>query len=811
MSNKKHLKLLGDKQLSEITALKFNYGFPKEEETDEPKLEPNYFFMAKSLRESLDRFESEIIIKEQNRDKDIVIVAKIDYVELHFIDQFDIKKYYKEYYESFGLEGVSFSNFGRSGLFAIVEKSKFEYYLQNVNNFIEFGLNNNKDVKFSEHLKYVKAFKLLTSKDIIRFKPDETGDIVYASTIELPLDYKLQLSLVQSLLDYLKNKEIQYQFLEEENKIELININYDDLKKLADNFDIIQSITCSLSSSVQPSAFNVVQRGYNFTISNTEEDLPIIGIIDTGISMQTPLEPIVLKDNTFSLNGDPLVDTAGINNYGHGTSVAALASLGRYNHLNKFRGDVKADAKLLSIKISHSGNSYISESNLIKMLYDVKVKYPQIKFFVLTTCYSRFKAKNEVFSTYTYELDKFSHETDSVIFICTANNNNAINENTDYNLDYFNANHTNLCTPGDSLNNVTVGAAAENLNDDIFHGISHGREYPALFTRKGHVDLKSVYPKTKTNKNYFKPDIIDCGGDFGFYNATTIDFTDAPALEIMSARPEIGFVKDTGTSFSTPLVANLAAKLQKEYPSLNSQTIKALIINGASLNNIKFPKEFSHLLNSVAGHGFVDVEQSLFSKNTTPTIILEDTIENEAMKIYPIHFPKYLIEDDLGRKSRVLKITATLCFHFLPLQNNQLSYNPIHMAFCFFKNHSGDQINAKNEEFNSKLRSTLNWSQSGRHVSKPIPYSNSQKVNFTIDVSHLKSENLTLNLAIQAKLTNQVVGEVLDGYPKLFPFSLVFSIEENFKNNKGRLYDEIQLVNYLEIIQDIDLEGDLEA
>lgn len=811
MSDKKHLKLLGDKQLREITAVKFNYGFPKEDENEESKPEPNYYYMAKGLKESIERFNSDVYVRGQNRDENITVPAFIDYIELHFVDQFDIKKFYKEYYELFGLEGISFSNFGRSGLFAISDKLKFNYYLQNIYNFIEFGLNNDREVKFSEHLKYAKSFKLLTSKDIIRFKPDEIGNVVYASTIELPLDYKIQLDLVQSLLTYLDEKKIQYQFLEDDNRIELVNVDYDELKKLADNFDIIQSITCSLSSSIQPSTFNTVKRDYNFTISNAEEDLPLIGIIDTGISMQTPLEAITLKDNSFSLGGDPLSDTAGINRLGHGTSVAALAALGRYNHLNKFTGDVRADAKLLSIKLSDSGSSYISETNLIKMLYDVKIKYPEIKCFVLTTCYMKFKAKNEAFSSYTYELDKFSHETDSIIFICTANNNNAINDNRDYNLDYFNGDHTNLCTPADSMNNITVGAAAENLNNDIFHGISHGREYPTLFTRKGHIDLNVILPKTKTNKNYFKPDILDCGGDFGFYNTTTIDFTDPPALEIMSARPEIGFIKETGTSLSAPLSANLAAKIQKEYPSLNSQTIKALIINGASLNNIKFPKTVAHLLNSVAGHGFVDVEQSLFSKNIAPTIILEDSIENGAMKIYPINFPKYLIEDDLGRKSGILKITATLCFHFLPIQNNQLSYNPIHMAFCFFKNHSGDQINAKNEEYNSKLRSTLNWSQSGRHVSKPIPYSNSQKVNFSIDVDHLKSENLILNLAVQSKLTSQVVGDALDNYPKTFPFSLVFTVEENFKKSRGKLYDEIQLINHLEILQDIELEDDLEA
>lgn len=807
MANKKHLRLLSEKQLGEVGKVKFNYGFPIEDENDEPKPEPNYYYMANALRSSVARFESEIITKYQNRNNELQIPASIDYVQLNFIDQFDIDKFYKDYYDKFGLEGTAFSNFGRSGLFAVIDRDKFEFFIRNVYSFIEFGLSGNKDAKFSEYITYIKDFKLLTANDIIRFKVEEIGSVVYISTIELPIDYELQSALIKSLLSFLSERNIAHEFISDDNRIELKDVDYETLKIIAANFDIVQSITCSLSTVVSPSTYNVVQRDYGFTISNADEVLPVIGIIDTGISMQSPLAPIVIQDNSFSLNGDPLIDIAGHNRNGHGTAVAALAAFGRLNHLTQFTGVVEADAKLLSVKISQTGHGYLSENQLMKMLYAVKQKYPEIKLFVLTTCYSKFKAKNETFSTYTYEIDKFAHETDSLLFICTANNDNVINHNTDYNLDYFNSPHTNLCTPSDSLNNITVGAAAENLNNSIFHGISPGREFPVMYTRKGHIDLKAIYPKTKTNKNYFKPDVIECGGDLGYYNSTSIDFVDAPAMTILSARPEIGFTLDTGTSLSAPLVANLAAKILREYPSLNIQTVKALILNGASLNNIKFSKPVSHLLNAVSGHGFVDIEKSLFSKEGGPTLILEDTIDDGAMKIFPVNFPKYLIEEALGRKSGILKISATLCFSFMPIQNNQLSYNPVHMAFCFFKNHTADQINAKKDKHNSKLRSTLNWSQSGRHVSKPIPYSNSQKLYFTIDVGQLKNENLTLNLAIQAKLTNQVIGGLPKNYPTSFPFSLVVTIEENFKENTGRLYDEIQLVNNLEVIQVVVLEG----
>jgi subtilisin family serine protease len=810
MAKRNHLRLLGDKQLKEVGSVKFNYGFPASKDDEEEETPPNYTFMAESLRQSTVRYNSDLVFKYENRNKKIEIPADIDYIELQFVDQFIIKDYANDYYKVFGLEAASFSNFGRTGLFAIIDPDLFKSFLSNVKSFIEFGSGINPEATFSIYIVYIKAFKLLTSRDIIKFRFDDIGSVIQLELFELPLDYDLQNKLTTSLIKYLNSIGVESIYNAESNKLEVHNASIDAVKSVANNFDIIQSITCSLSSVVSPSAFNVVSRDYGFTIANSDDILPLIGVIDTGISMQTPLQSITIQDDTFSLNGNPLIDIAGLNRNGHGTAVAALAALGRMNHLNKFSGTVNADANLLSIKISETGNGYLSEANLIRLLYEAKVKYPNLNLFVLTTCYSKFKSTNEPFSNYTYELDKFSHRTNSLIVICTANNDACINENTDYDLKYFNSNHTNLCTPADSLNNLVVGAAAENLNNNTFFGISAGREYPTLYSRKSHIDLKSLYPKNKSNKNYFKPDVIECGGDVGYYNASLLDWADDSAMEVLSARPEYGFTRDTGTSLSAPLVANLAAKLIKEYPTLHIQTIKALIINGASLNTIRFPKNVSHLLNATSGHGFVDLEKTLFSEDSCPTLILEDTIKNGDTKLYPVNFPDYLIDEALGKDKRIIKITGTLCFSFEPIKNNQLSYNPVHLAFGFFKNHTVDQINSKKKDNDSSLRSNIGWSQSGRHVSKPIPYSNSQKMNFTIDLAHLISENKTLNLAVQCKLSEQIVGGIPQDYPSSFPFSLVIRFEENFKENNNRLYDELISVNNIEIIENIELEGDLD-
>lgn len=810
MTKRNHLRLLGNKQLSEVANVKFNYGSGKKEEEEEP-VEPNYYFMAEKLEICRTQFVIDRRERQAKRDTSINVPANIDFIRISFLDQFVLNTFFTQWYTEFGLEAVSVSNFGKEVLFAVSEKNKFKNFTESVLQFIRKGLHHDERATFSKKITYIDSFKLLTSTDILRFDIGQTGEVVVLNTIDLPLDFKIQQALLNAVELFLTENNVGYTLDRENNRIELFAPTPETIQQIADNFDIVESITCSLSSVVRPSAFNIVNRDYGFHISNADEDLPMIGILDTGISMQTPLAAITIQDSTFTLAGNPLMDVAGGRSlHGHGTGVAALAALGRENHQNEFNGEVRADAKLLSLKLSDTGSGYLSESKIIEMLYTAKRKYPELAIFVLTTCYSTPKAVNEAFSSYTYLLDKFAYETDSLIFICTANNNEAVNENNVYDLHYFENSHTNLSTPSDSLNNVTIGGGADNLRSGVFNRCSPDKEYPTLFTRKGHVDLGLVFRSKKSNTRYYKPDVIDCSGDLIDHRGY-LDYGDDTSMHILSANPAHGFIKECGTSYAAPLSANVAAKIKRKYPELKMQTIKALIVNGASMDRITTSKELKGLIHRIAGNGFVDEERSLHSSEGSPTLILEDKIENDKMKIYPVHFPKYLIEEALGRSSGILKCSATLCFSFKPIQHNQLSYNPIHMAFGFFRDHTGVQINAPSERCNSLIKSNLKWSQNGRDKSKPIPYSNCQKMEFLLDVKNLTEENCTLKLAVQCRLTAQLLQPDLTLYPTEYPFSLVINIEENFKLEKGRLYDELMLINEIEIITDASAEAVLEA
>lgn len=809
MSNRKHLRLLSDKQLEKVIPMKFKYGFPQdnEEEEEEPK---NYYRIAQTLSIDRERFYRYTEIKNLRRNIGLKVPHYIDHVLFTFQGQFVISDFFNKYYNDYGLEAAAFYDFGKKGLFAIIDHDKFQVFMNELYKFIQIELEDRTDLEYEKYILYIASFKLLQIREIVKFRLDQIQGLVYLSLIDIPLNDRLKTDILKRLFAYLQERNIEFKFDDLNDRLELNNPSSEIFQEIIENFDIIESATNSAFTTLRPGEFNTVTRAQGINIINADEDLPIIGIIDTGISSTSAIAPLLINDRSFSLNGDPFIDTANFQRNGHGTPVAGLATLGKINHLNQFNQDVIADAKALSIKISNGETGYISEIDLVNKLYEVKAKYPQIKIFTLTTCYDRHKTTNETFSDYTYLLDKFAYETDSLIFICTANNNESINDNSSYDLGYFHSEKTNICTPADSMNNFTVGAAADNIANGPFYGIADGREFPTLFSRKGNIDLSLIFSRNKTNKNYFKPDVIESGGDLGYYNATSLDYMDDAMIDLISARPEIGLFKDVGTSFSTPLVANIATKIQKQYPELHPQTIKALIINSASLNKIPFDASVSKLRNRVAGHGYIDNFKSVFSNENSATLILEDSISDDDLKVYPINFPKYLTETDLGKQNRILKVTATLCFNFLPIKNNQLSYNPIHIAFSIFKNHEAVDIIRPNGEVDSKLKTGLTWSQNGRYKSKPIPYSNTQKLELIVNVSDLVNEENTFKLAAHCLVTDQIIGGLPTGYPEVFPFSLVINIEETTKNKTGLLYDEIQLVNNLEIIGELEADTDLD-
>ncbi len=82
------------------------------------------------------------------------------------------------------------------------------------------------------------------------------------------------------------------------------------------------------------------------------------------------------------------------------------------------------------------------------------------------------------------------------------------------------------------------------------------------------------------------------------------------------------------------------------------------------MNKIPFDASVSKLKNRVAGHGYIDNFKSVFSNENSATLILEDSISDDDLRVYPIKFPKYLTETDLGKQNKFLKLQQRYALAF---------------------------------------------------------------------------------------------------------------------------------------------------
>jgi Subtilase family len=807
-TNRPHVQLNTRQQRDAPQRLHFNYG-PIDDEEEPENRDPDYARMAQEFRGLLGNLRRDVLARVQQRNAALPVGEHIDYIQILFQSQFIISDFYGPWLSEFGLLGTHISKFGHEILFAVTDRRKFQFFMDQIDRFIQKYSGGAPTIDYEEKVTFIQSFKLLTTADMLRF-----GSVVPIMNVQLiddaALPHPQYTAIRNSLQQYLQDRGLLFRLRETTHHLEIEGATAAQIEEIAQNFDIVYQVTAALATVIRPSEFGQPQRSYGFEISNAAEDLPIIGIVDTGISNQTPLGAILIDDARFNLTAtSPFLDEAD-----HGTGVAALASLGRAPYASGFRGAVRADAKLLSIKILGADAGFLSQAAVVDLLYQAKARYPPIKVFVLTVCYETPKAVNEDYSTYAYALDQFAHQTDSIVFICTSNNNQAAADNIRYDLHYFAQDRTNLCPPAESMNNMTIGAAAGSLRPGAFLGVSDSGDFPALYSRKGHIDLAALFSAKKINKHYFKPDLIECGGDYEF-DAARQFFSQGlrASMQILSADQTQSFYDNIGTSYATPLSANPAAQVHGLYPGIRAQSIKALLINGASLELTPFPKPQKKLQNRIAGHGLPNGLRSLYSNDNVITFLIEDLVTPEEVNIYPVHFPEYLTTIDLGKSTGILRVTATLCFSFDPLLTHQLAYCPIYMGFSFFRNQSGDEILASEKNTRSLLRNDLRWSQSARFVRKPAPPSNVQKVSFLVSKDLLAKEGSTFKLAVNCRISRQLIPGTERAYQIPHPFSLTFTVEENLKPAKltGRLYSEMLACNAIENIARIAAQAEAEG
>ena len=850
-----HLYLKNEKGMD----FHFNHARGRNNDVEDAVERPrDYHRQKERLGASRQRLINERRTRHEHRSADIV-VAHWDMVEVKFLKHID-PNFANVIERDYGLHAVRYSNFNQNVLFIVSNPTKFDQvFMNDLNEFCRTE-GNDIDAKLKS-LTTISDFRYLTSESIKG--AENTHSLCENSIIRLISDdrYNRRNQEIKDAMMAFLNENAHVRLLSGD-MIQIDSIDEHSLEMLIDNFDIIDSVVQGLERiRIVPDPFNGYHQELDFDLT-VSDNLPIIGVLDTGTIAEAPFTQIDAGGTDLTADHD-----YHIVHEGHGTTVASLASFGWNFFLSNVNAqEIDADAIIYTIKVQCGAEGRLNIADIRKAIIDAHRNHG-IRIFNLSMN-GRSKNYNSDISPYAYILDKLTYDYNILIFISTGNlsredieainaemnDTHATQSVRDF-LSYPNhfykpsfdgaASHlcecTNLNEPAESMNNVTVGALADNMrNGDQTH-LSLGNEFPAYYTKKYYIDYNGEINGTKFNQNQrnnhiFKPDIVMPGGDV---------LTEASAMKVISSNAlGLCYINNSGTSYAAPLAANLAAKVLRAYPSLNMQSVKALIINSAdrvpatyldgTILRLKqeaagtvdidgldqnerrnLTKKYNQgLLNSfISGHGKPNITKCLSSTNKRVTLIIEDTIDFDSYKVMNLSFPPY-INRHPGRTA--LKMTATLCFRFMPMLNDALSYNPLHISFFVGKSMNFDNPKKNAEEYATLLKSenedrmrikgnAFTWSDDFYPaISKR--FSNVQKAEYNFNAKEL--EGIRDQMSIVVRCTGRNI------YPQnneAHPFSLVVTLEETdckeLRNES--LYEGLRLVNTLEAIGEAVAEAEV--
>lgn len=796
-----------------------------------------------------------------------ISVEHFDVVSIDFLKIAD-STLVEQYCRVYGLSELNYSNMNQTVLFAISDEERFnEVFMTQVDSFVAEENDSSTEHKL---LTLMADFHYWSSDSMMSFVVTDADahDVLLELVESSPKIMTKHHMVVEAMEEYLDEKCIAYKKIES-GIYQLDFISRDKLRILLDNFDVIQRIQSLYTTRVRPNAFGELEQVSDATL-NLLEGAPTIGIIDTGVQKLAVLDPIlesegldlVDKDTPRPYEIDLRTDSS------HGTTVATLAAFGNNFYRNIDAGVVYADAKIFSIKVQKGETGLINIADIKDAIITAHLNYG-IRIFNLSMSV-RGKSYNQDISTYAYILDELAYLYDLLIFISVGNlgeddieNMQIVAANPDtsdkvkrflkYPNHYYNPFITldetechvcecmNLCEPSESMNNISVGAIAESYNTNHGnHGLSLGRGFPAYYSRKYHMDYNSLingtrFKNNQKNKNLFKPDIVMPGGDQLDVESRMLVL--APRVDGRGLKIE----QNSGTSYATPLAANIAAKIVRKYPNLDMQSVKALIINSAepikeyylddtieelkSLDNNSYPnvdrnektllsKKYSteRLSKYISGHGIPNISKCVDSDYNRCTFVIEDTIVFDSHKVVNLNIPDYLLR--YSKKGALLTLTATLCYKFNPKRTDVLSYCPIHIAFNFGNSMNHDEPKKNAEEYASRraaddkdrmaIKSNVcSWSDDFYPASSKM-FSNVQKMS--LNISRDEIEKIQNQISIIFRCTGR------DGFEGTNnPFSFVLTIEQKQSAELAEncLYDSLEQVNRVEAIAQVALEAEV--
>ena len=373
--------------------------------------------------------------------------------------------------------------------------------------------------------------------------------------------------------------------------------------------------------------------------ASPDENATGILVVDSGILARHPtLEHAVGDEISIATKYNKLISEDNpFDDVGHGTKVAGFALYGDIQKCKDCRSFIP-ELWIFSAKVMYKnefGYAEYDERELLEhQLYRaaswIAENYTNCRVVNLSLGNPANKMMKglQQFDLSTL-IDDLSNEL-NLIFVVSCGNicDGDIGEFENYPDYLLDSDKTNIIDPASSALALTVGALCKN---------NSGQYYPSPITRTG-----------PGYKGMVKPELVEYGGGYGSQVLT---------INPNWIREGRLFTLDNGTSFSTPKIAHLIAKLINEYPNYSNNMIKALLISSAEI-----PLNRPHLLSEINmfgqrtnedditnllkiyGYGKPNLEKALKSSLNQVILMREHKIKLNDFHIYSFHLPEDFID-----------------------------------------------------------------------------------------------------------------------------------------------------------------------
>lgn len=413
-------------------------------------------------------------------------------------------------------------------------------------------------------------------------------------------------------------------------------------------------------------------------------DAPIIAILDSGINRGHPLlSPAVSNAESF-LEGKGPEDE-----HGHGTAVAGLAA---YHDVH----EAAASTTFVPMVRIH-GARVVDQSGKAAgtMLENIVIKVveklvPQgIRIFNLSISDVRKPYTGGHVAGLARVLDELSRKHD-ILFVVPSGNYEGVENPPQWQADYprylLDRLDARILDPAPALNVLTVGSLARHerplttsSNDVRVRPVAR-RGQPSPFSRTGPGSIGAI-----------KPDVAEFGGNYVTNLAQSANRPLSAGVGELSLHhdPTGGLLIDRiGTSFATPKVAHVAARVLAARPDASMNLVRALVVGSAAVppGTGPLPLDEEETLRLV-GYGQPSIERACHSDGCRVTLIAETEIGENKTQFFEVP----LVASFLRRGLRERVITVSLA-HCPAVRSTRADYRASRFDFRLVASDSLDNL-----------------------------------------------------------------------------------------------------------------------